>query len=172
MKFMNLYIVITIILVSVLTFIAWSQTFGAPWVPTPYKTVHLMLEMAGVRPGVVVYDLGSGDGRVIIEAARSFGARAVGIEIDPTRYLWTKIKISMLNLQDDVQVLFGNFFLKDLRYADVVTVYLLQGTNVKLMEKLENELRPGTRVVSNTFIFPGWKIIRQDSKAQIYVYRV
>ena len=72
-----------------------------------------MLEMAGVRPGEVVYDLGSGDGRVIIEAARSFGARAVGIEIDPIRYLWTKIKISMLNLQDNVQVLFGNFFLKD-----------------------------------------------------------
>jgi predicted RNA methylase len=172
MKFMNLYIVITIILVSVFTFIVWSQIFGAPWVPTPYKTVHMMLEMAGVRPGEVVYDLGSGDGRVIIEAARSFGARAVGIEIDPTRYLWTKIKISMLNLQDDVQVLFGNFFLKDLKHADVVTIYLLQGTNVKLMEKLENELRPGTRVVSNTFIFPGWKIIRQDSKAQIYVYRV
>jgi len=172
MKFMNLYKVITIILVSVFTFIAWSQTFGAPWFPTPYETVHMMLEMAGVRPGEVVYDLGSGDGRIIIEAARSFGARAVGIEIDPVRYLWTKIKILMLNLQDDVQVLFGNFFLKDLRHADVVTVYLLQGTNVKLMEKLENELRPGTRVVSNTFTFPGWKIIRQDSKAQIYVYRV
>jgi cyclopropane fatty-acyl-phospholipid synthase-like methyltransferase len=168
---MYLYGLITAILL-ILIYITWSQIFGAPWVPTPYKTVHMMLEMAGVRPGEVVYDLGSGDGRVIIEAARSFGARAVGIEIDPTRYLWTKIKISIFNLQDNVQVLFGNFFYKDLRHADVVTVYLLQGTNVRLMEKLEKELRPGTRVVSNTFIFPGWKIIRQDSKAQIYVYRV
>lgn len=169
---MNLYIAITIAVMSFLIFIAWSQIFGAPWVPTPYKKVHMMLEMAEVKPGEIVYDLGSGDGRVIIDAARSFGAKSVGIEIDPIRYLWTKIKISMLNLQDDVQILFGNFFLKDLRHADVVTVYLLQKTNVKLMEKLENELQPGTRVVSNTFIFPGWKIIKQDSKAEIYVYRV
>lgn len=92
MKFMNLYKVIAIILVSVFTFIAWSQTFGAPWFPTPYKTVHMMLEMAGVRPGEVVYDLGSGDGRVIIEAARSFGARAVGIEIDPSDICGQKSK--------------------------------------------------------------------------------
>ncbi|MCL4377158.1 MAG: class I SAM-dependent methyltransferase [Actinobacteria bacterium] len=168
---MYLYGLIAAVLL-ILIYIAWSQIFGAPWIPTPYKTVHTMLEMARVKPGEVVYDLGSGDGRVIIEAARSFGARAVGIEIDPTRYLWTKLRILMLNLHDNVHVLFGNFFYKDLSQADVVTVYLLQGTNVRLMEKLENELRPGTRIVSNTFTFPGWKIIRQDSKAQIYVYRV
>ena len=92
MKFMNLYTVITIILVSVFTFIACSQIFGAPWVPTPYKTVHMMLKMAGVSPGEVVYDLGSGDGRVIIEAVSSFGARAVGIEIDPNDICGQKLK--------------------------------------------------------------------------------
>lgn len=157
---MNSYMTITIatiVLAFFLTFMGWSQILGAPWVPTSYKTVYMMLEMAEVRPGEIVYDLGSGDGRLIIEAARSFGAKAIGIEIDPIRYLWAKIKILVLHLQDDVKVLFGNFFLKDLSNADVVTVYLLQETNNKLMKKLENELRPGTRVVSNAFIFPGWE---------------
>lgn len=169
---MNLYTVIIIILVSVLTFMAWSQIFGAPWIPTSYKTVRKMLEIAKVKPGETVYDLGSGDGRIIIEAARFFGAKAFGIEIDPLRYLWTKMKISVLKLQGKAQVMLGNFFYKDLSKANIVIVYLLQDTNNRLIKKFIKELRPGTRIVSNTFIFPGWDIIRQDNKAQVYVYKV
>jgi len=169
---MNLYTVIIIILVSVLTFIAWSQIFGAPWIPTSYKTVRKMLEIAKVKPGETVYDLGSGDGRIIVEAARFFGAKAFGIEIDPLRYLWTKMKISVLKLQGKAQVTLGNFFYKDLSKANIVIVYLLQDTNNRLIKKFIKELRPGTRIVSNTFIFPGWDIIRQDNKAQVYVYKV
>ena len=147
-----------------------TQKYGAPWVPTPYKTINKMLKLAKVKPGDIVYDLGSGDGRVIIEAARSFGAKAVGIEIDPLRFMWTKARIFLLGLSNNVNVLLGNFFNIDISDADVVTIYLLQGTNVKLIDKFIRELRPGTRIVSNTFTLPELKIINHDEKSKIYVY--
>ena len=149
-----------------------TQKYGAPWVPTPYKTINKMLKLAKVKPEDVVYDLGSGDGRVIIEAARSFGAKAVGIEIDPIRFIWSKSRIYFLRLSDKVNVLLGNFFKIDISDADVVIIYLLQETNVKLIDKFMNELRPGTRIVSNTFTLPGLKIINYDEKSKIYVYIV
>ena len=151
-------------------FQTYTQKYGAPWVPTPYKTIRKMLKLAEVKPGELVYDLGSGDGRVIIEAARTFGANAVGIEIDPIRFLWAKARIFLLGLSGKVNVLFGNFFKIDISQADVVTIYLLQNTNVKLIDKFINELRPGTRIVSNTFTLPGLKIINHDEKSKIYVY--
>ena len=153
-------------------FQTYTQKYGAPWVPTPYKTIKKMLKLAEVKPEDVVYDLGSGDGRVIIEAARSFGAKAVGIEIDPLRFMWTKVRIFLLGLSNKVNVLLGNFFKIDISDADVVTIYLLQETNVKLIDKFIRELRPGTRIVSNTFTLPGLRIINYDEKSKIYVYIV
>jgi predicted RNA methylase len=158
--------------VILLIFQTYTQKYGAPWVPTPYKTIKKMLKLAEVKQNDVVYDLGSGDGRVIIEAARSFGAKAVGIEIDPIRFIWTKARIFLLGLSKKVNVLLGNFFKIDISDADVVTIYLLQETNVKLIDKFIRELRPGTRIVSNTFTLPGLKIINYDKKSKIYVYIV
>jgi SAM-dependent methyltransferase len=158
--------------VTYLVFVAWSYAFGAPWVPTRRAIVHEMLAMAQVGPGDIVYDLGSGDGRVLIAAARQFGARAVGIEIDPLRYLWTQGAIAVLGLRGRVQVRYGDFFQQDLRPADVVTCYLVQRTNDRLMRKLERELRPGTRVVSNTYIFAEWTPARYDARANLYLYRI
>ena len=147
-----------------------TQKYGAPWVPTPYKIIERMLTLAEVKPEDVVYDLGSGDGRVIIEAARSFGAKAVGIEIDPLRFMWTKTRIYFLRLSDKVNVKLGNFFKINISDADVVIIYLLQETNIKLIDKFIRELRPGTRIVSNTFTLPGLKIINYDEEYKIYVY--
>jgi predicted RNA methylase len=172
-EYTSIATIIAVVFVAIfLIFQTYTQKYGAPWVPTPYKTIRKMLEMAGVKPGDVVYDLGSGDGRVIIEAARSFGANAVGIEIDPLRFLWTKARIFFLGLSGKVNVLFGNFFKIDIGDATVVTIYLLQETNVKLIDKFIQELDPGTRIVSNTFTLPGLKIINQDEKSKIYVYIV
>jgi predicted RNA methylase len=128
--------------------------------------------MVEVGPGDVVYDLGCGDGRVIVAAARHFGARAVGVEIDPLRYLWTQMLITVLGLRDPAQVVYGDFFAQDLSEADVVTCYLLQSTNERLVEKLRRELRPGSRVVSHTFTFPGLRLVRKDDKAALYAYSV
>lgn len=156
------------ILVLVITF-AWTGLFGAPWVPTSMKMVHKMLAIAEVGPDDLVYDLGCGDGRMIITAARQYGSRAVGVEIDPLRYLWCQMLISVLGLRDRVKVVYGNFFNQDLSEADVVTCYLLQATNLKLENKLKQELHPGTRVVSNRFSFPGLYKVREDGDARLYL---
>lgn len=161
-----------VLLELVLLFILWSSFLGAPWFPTSLATVRKMLTLADVQPGEVVYDLGSGDGRVLIMAARQFGARAVGIEIDPLRTLWARLLVTILGLQGQVEVIWGNLFHQDFSPADVVTVYLLPKTNVRLMHKLRRELKPGTRVVTNTFIFPGWSLAGKDSQSQIYLYRM
>jgi predicted RNA methylase len=134
------------------------------------RTVHKMLNMAEVGPDDLVYDLGCGDGRMIVTAARHYGSRAVGIEIDPLRYLWCQMMITVLGLRNRVRVVRGDFFAQDLRDADVVTCYLLQRTNEKLQAKLTQELRPGTRIVSNSFTFPRLHLLRGDSKAEIYLY--
>ena len=145
----------------------WTASRGAPWAPTPMSAVHKMLAMAEVSPEDVVYDLGCGDGRLIIAAARLYGARAMGIELDPLRYTWCQLVITLLGLGSRVRVVQGDSFSEDLTDADVVTCYLLQSTNEKLEAKLEKQLRPTARVVSNEFIFPGQHLIRQDAQAGI-----
>ncbi len=133
------------------------------------KTANKMLAIADVGPDDLVYDLGCGDGRIIVSAARRYGARAVGIEIDPFRYLWCQVLIAVLGLRGRVKVIFGDFFNQDLSDADVVTCYLLQVTNEKLEAKLKEDLRPGTRVVSNYFTFPGLVKVRESGDARLYL---
>lgn len=159
-----LLISVTVLLISIL----WTRSRGAPWAPTPMSLVHKMLTIADVGPGDTVYDLGCGDGRVIITAARRYGAKAVGIEIDPLRYMWCQILITILGLRDRVQIVYGDFFSQDLSAADVVTCYLLQGTNNNLEKKFKKELQPGTRVVSHYFIFPGLRKVRYDDHVKLY----
>jgi predicted RNA methylase len=152
--------------------IVWPGLAGAPWLPSRRRDVRRMLKLAEVEAEDVVYDLGSGDGRVLIAAARDFEARAVGIEIEPLKYLWTKLRLRWSGVSDRARVVWGNFFSEDLSGADVVIVYLRQDTNNRLMHKLWHELRPGTRVVTNTFIFPGWEVVRMDPEAHLFLYRI
>ena len=128
--------------------------------------------MAEVGPDDVVYDLGCGDGRMIVTAAQHCGAQAVGIEIDPLRYLWCQMRIAVLGLRDRVRVVYGDFFAQDLGDADVVTCYLLQSTNKKLEGKLQQELDPSARVVSNSFTFSGLRLIGRDDHAKVYLYNL
>jgi ribosomal protein L11 methylase PrmA len=174
---MNLIIPLLVILIFIgfaYTVIStlWTQAHGAPWVPTKLRTVRRMLELADVRPGETVYDLGSGDGRVLIIAAREFGAKAVGIELDPVRVLWTRGIVFFFGLRDQIEVITENFFYQDLSRADVVVCYLLTSTNQRLTEKLAEELRPGTRVVSNAFPFPDWEVVREDLEHHVYLYQI
>jgi len=150
--------------------VLWPRLRGAPWVPTPMRVVHKMLALAGVGPGDLVYDLGCGDGRLIIAAARHHGARAVGIEIHPLRVLWCRALIALLGLGDRVRVIRGDLFTEDLRDADVVFCYLLQRTNNKLETKLWRELAPSTRIVSRRFTFPSLRLVRQDDRDRLYLY--
>jgi precorrin-6B methylase 2 len=129
-----------------------------PYVPTNEAVVEQMLKMAKVGKNDVVYDLGSGDGRIVIAAVRRFGAaRGVGIDIDPERIVEARENAQKAGVTDRVQFIQGDLFDADLREATVVTMYLLQDVNLKLRPKLLSELRPGTRVVSHNYHMGDWK---------------
>ncbi|MFX1483775.1 MAG: SAM-dependent methyltransferase [Promethearchaeota archaeon] len=161
---------IEVCIVIFVSWIAWSGIVGAPWVPTPKKRVRDMLEIAEVDSEDVVYDLGSGDGRIIVMAAKDFGAKSVGIEIDPLRLLWSRLSIRRNRLRDRVKVIRGNFFNVSLRNATVVSLYQGYVINKKIREKLAKELKPGTRVVSYRFILDGWTPIRTNPDESIFLY--
>jgi ubiquinone/menaquinone biosynthesis C-methylase UbiE len=127
------------------------------FVPTPQPVVEAMLEAAGVKAGDLVYDLGCGDGRIVITAAKKFGARGVGIDIDPAMVKTATAHAAEAGVSDRVRFVTGNLFSADLSDATVVTLYLLQSINERLRPKLVRELKPGTRVVSHVFnMGPEW----------------
>jgi SAM-dependent methyltransferase len=121
------------------------------YVPTPPEVVEGMLKAAKVTKNDVVYDLGSGDGRIVIMAAQMFGARGVGIDIDPERIAEANANAKEAGVTDRVRFLNQDLFTTDISDATVVTLYLLGTLNQKLLPKLNRELRPGTRVVSHAF---------------------
>jgi tRNA G37 N-methylase Trm5 len=145
---------------------------GAPWVPTSVATACEMLRMAEVKPGEVVVDMGAGDGRIDILAAREFGAKSVGVEIDPLRCLLASVAIALLGLRRRARVHHGNMFTFDVSEADVVVLYLLQGTNQRIKGKLTRELHPGARVVSHAFWMSGWVPSALDDRREIFVHEV
>lgn len=150
----------------------------APFVPTPDKIVEHMLSAAEVTKDDIVYDLGSGDGRILFTAAERFGAQAVGIEINQSLVEMSRERIAELGLADRVKVVQDDLLEADLSEATVVTVYLLSSTNEQLKPKFEAELKPGSRVVSHDFQFLGWRPARmveapgETRLHRIYVYQM
>src|SRR5688500_15044509 len=128
-----------------------------PYVPTPQETVDEMLRLAKVSRSDIVYDLGSGDGRIVITAAKRHGARGVGIDIDPARIQEANENARLAGVTDRVRFVQGDLFETDLREATAVTLYLLRSVNLRLRPKLLAELRPGTPVVSHDFDMAEWK---------------
>jgi len=126
------------------------------FVPTPTEVVDAMLKTANVSRKDLVYDLGCGDGRIVIAAAKQFGARGVGVDIDPVRITEARANAQAEGVADRVKFVEGDLFETDLRPATVVTLYLLEQLNLKLQPKLVTELRPGTRIVSHAFSMGPW----------------
>ncbi len=137
--------------------------FIAPFVATPLPVVKHMLTIADVKPGEIVYDLGCGDGRVVIMAAQDFGARAVGVEMREDLAKQATGKVSDNGLEDRVKIVQGDMFKVDLSQADVVTLYLTTSANDKVKPKLEAELKPGARVVSHDYEILGWRPAKIDN---------
>jgi ubiquinone/menaquinone biosynthesis C-methylase UbiE len=178
--------VFTLSTTLLLAAIAWSPSFSqdfnkeslAPYIPSPEVVVEKMLEAGRVKPGDIVYDLGSGDGRIVITAAEKFGARAVGVELRSDLCKMTEQRVKALGLEDRVKVIHGNLMKVDLSPADVVTLYLLTSSNEKIRPNLEKYLKPGARVVSNDFQIRGWKpseVVRITAGGllhNIYVYEI
>jgi cyclopropane fatty-acyl-phospholipid synthase-like methyltransferase len=127
------------------------------YVPTPQPVVEAMLDLAQVKPTDVVYDLGSGDGRIVITAAKKYGARGVGIEMDPALVKQARDHAAAAGVAGRVRFVTQDLFTSDIRPASVVTLYLLQSLNERLRPKLVRELKPGARVVSHVFnMGPEW----------------
>jgi len=139
----------------------------APYVPSPAPVVERMLELADLKPGETVYDLGCGDGRVLITAARDFHAKGVGVEISPDIAREAQKQVDRLGLKNRVTIILGDLLKVDLRPADVVTLYLLTSSNELLKPALQ-QLRAGARVVSHDFAILGWKPVRVE---RVYVSR-
>ena len=130
---------------------AQLRTPDVIFVPTPQAVVDAMLKLAKVTKNDVIYDLGSGDGRIPITAAKTYGARGVGIDIDPQRIREATENLKTAGVGDRVKFLNQDLFTTDISEATVVTLYLLPSLNLKLLPKLNRELKPGTRIVSHAF---------------------
>jgi predicted RNA methylase len=128
----------------------------APYYPTPGTIVQKMLELGALKPGETMYDLGSGDGRIVIMAAQKFRARAVGIELDRDLCKISTDKIRKLKLEKDAQIVNGDLLKQDYSSADLVTVYLLPGFIDKVQPLLDAQLKKGARIVSHDFEFKNW----------------
>jgi predicted RNA methylase len=124
------------------------------YIPTPKSIVHQMLSLAQIRRGETIYDLGAGDGRILIEAARKFGAKVVGIEIDPERV--SRIQERVKSTGIEAQVIQADFMDVDVSPADAVIIYLSDSVNSKLAPKLKQELKEGARIVSLDYELPGF----------------
>ena len=160
----------------------FAQKFGAmenlaPYIPTPEAIVDRMLDAAHIRAGETVYDLGSGDGRIVIAAAQKYGAKAVGVEIRPDLCRQAQARIKTLGLEDRVTMVEGSALRVDLSPADVVTMYFLTTSNERLKPSLE-KMKSGSRVVSNEFPVKGWKPVEVvhvkngSMEHSIYVYKI
>lgn len=134
----------------------------APYVPTPQEVVDRLLELAEVRNGDLVYDLGSGDGRIVITAARKYGVKAVGFEIDPSLVRTSRDNIKEAALEHLVEIREQDIRTVDLSPASVLTLYLYPAANLRLRSAIMRQLKPGSRVVSHQFVMGSWKPDRID----------
>ena len=155
--------------------IAWNLSLDALWQPTDRETVRRILFLAGIEPDDRVIDLGCGDGRFVIAAAREHKARALGVEIDPFRVFWARIWIRLAGLTKRAQIVHANMYTYDVSGADVVILFLSATANFRLQLRLRTQLAPGARVVSYYHPMWGWKpTVVGEAKAghPIYVYRI
>ena len=154
--------------------IGWNLTLDAWWQPTDWDTVHRILSLAEVQDADTVFDLGCGDGRIVVAAAKEYGARGVGVEIDPLRIAASKIRALLAGVNSNVQLKLGNMYEADLSSADVVILFLSGTANRKLAPKLSRELGSGTRIVSYYHAIPNWKPERTATTRDgynLYLYR-
>jgi len=172
-----LFIIFIAIILAILATMAVASLSAAPYVPLFKRDVHRMLQIAKVNSNDIVYDLGSGDGRMLVCAAKKFKAKkCVGFEISLLPYVISKIKIACLGLKERVDVIPKNLYNQDISQATVITCFLMPKSLKKLVPKFKKELKPGTRIVSYAFAIPGLEPIAKDKPkpklTAIYLYKI
>ncbi len=167
----ELYVLGLVGVALVAYFVYASFAFGAGYQPTPPRVVHRMLELAEVGPDDTLYDLGAGTGAIVFAAARRLGARVVGVEVEPIRFLILGLRRWIGGPRDRVTVRWGNLYGTDYRTATVVAVFLWPRAMRRLRSSLETQLKPGARLVSHWHRVPGWKPAVEDNELRVYLYR-
>lgn len=165
------FLLLQLLFASVFFFLCIAFATGAPFVPSNKKATEAMIRMAKINTNTRVIDLGSGDGRLLFLAAKQ-GANAIGFEINPYLVLFTRIKALLGHYRGSVTVFWKSLWNAPISNADVVFVYLLPWRMGELETKLKRELKPDTLVISNSFIFPKWKIVDKDKTGHIYAFRI
>lgn len=163
------------VFLGVVAWVSWNLTLDAWWQPTDQKTICRMLELLDLEPGEVVYDLGCGDGRLLIQAVKDFNLESVGIEIDPIRVIISRLRILASGVSSDASVIAGDMYQKNLKRADGVLLFLSGESNEKLSPKLRRELDEGVRIVSYYHEMPDWESLHEEKNKEgypIYLYEV
>jgi SAM-dependent methyltransferase len=142
-----------------------TPSLDVPYVPTPQRVVEAMLDMVDLRDGDVVWDLGCGDGRLVITAAKRKAIKGIGVDIDPRRIKESKANAKNQGVEDRVEFRVANLFETDFSDATVLTMYLLESVNLKLRPVILRDLAPGARIVSNTFHMGAWEADKKESKS-------
>ncbi len=151
-----------------------ARQLDVPYVPTPVAVVDAMLDLAKVTKSDAVYDLGCGDGRIVVRAATRFGCRGVGVDLNPERVKEAKANAMRANVTELTRFEVGDVFEFDFSGATVVTMYLLPSVNLKLRPRLLKELKPGTRLVSHDFHMGDWaaETARDVGRSRIYLWTI
>lgn len=169
---MCFYIIGTVISIGAI-WLGWNLSLDAQWQPTDQDTIDQIMSLANVEEEELIYDLGCGDGRVLIQAAQTHGVRGIGVEIDPLRALIARCRTYIAHVNDLVEISFGNMYDQALDDADVVFLFLSKTANKKLSNKLRSELRPDARIVSYFHELPQWtprKVARNQNGYALYLY--
>lgn len=173
MASLGLFIFLGLVFIVALTAL-WGGLSAAPWLPTRSCDVERVLRLAELKAGDTLFDLGSGDGRLLIAAAKRYGVKAVGFEVSLLPYLWSLICIRFTGVQNLVQIRYRDFFRADLSQAQAIICFLTPKAMIKLEPKLERELSSSSRFISYCFALPSWlpkKVDRPASKdVPVYLY--
>ncbi|MGZ9224057.1 MAG: hypothetical protein ACXW4M_00725 [Anaerolineales bacterium] len=161
-----------LVFILALLWILIPALYGLPPVPTKPERIRKALKLVNLQPNEVLYDLGAGDGRVLLIAAREFGAKAVGIEVGPIQCALIWLRAVASGFGDQIQIRWANFYKADLRDADVVFVYATSKEVVKLASHLEKQMKKGSRVVSISADFSEWEPSAFDDRDLIFVYQM
>src|SRR5271168_1047529 len=155
--------ILSIFLLSLTALAQTAQQAGeklAPYYPTPETIVERMLELGELKAGEKMFDLGSGDGRIVIMAARKYHADAVGVELDNDLVIQSSAKLKQLGLEKTARIIYGDILKQDYSSANLITVYLLPESNIKVRPILEAQLKKGTRIVAHDFEIGGWTPVK------------
>lgn len=166
-------VVISVLFIVVILSALWitiPALFGPPSVPTRMNRIRKALRLANLQPGEIVYDLGAGDGRVLLVAANEFNARAVGIEVGPVQCVFIALRALASGNGDSIRVRWENYFKASLKDADVVFIYATSKETGRLSNHLKEQMRPGSRLVSISADFPEWEPANIDELELVFLY--